>query len=772
MLHSYLRLTRQTLYLCLFLPIVVIVCSKVVYGEVFVMQFMVRVGVASLASLACCIAVRRWLNLLEPSLQKLASEQAKFIDDLPNRWVPWAIVASACGSLALELAIIRWQGTVWEIFAFYKNFGLLSCFAGLGLGYALAKRDRVLMVLSLPLLALQMLLLVGMRHGMASKWINSLMATPVKEQLNMGFANAVDAPHLIAVYFFLAAVMLLTALAFVPVGQLCGRLLERTVALKAYGLNLVGSIIGTLLVMALSLLWTPPIVWLAPCFAILLLLQAFNRRAMAIGVLSALVAIVVLAWPVSFSFERVYSPYQLLERGRGDHGLTMIRAGGHYYQRIHDLSTNAVDVYKDRKPIRDYYELPYRIHPKALRVAVVGAGTGNDVAAALRRGVAHVDAIEIDPAIMAIGALYHPESPYYDYGNRVTLIINDARTFMRATTNYYDLIVYGLLDSHTLLSHASSVRLDSFVYTVEGIRDAKNRLVDDGIVSLSFSIISPEIGRKIYLMMEKAFDGRPPLCIRANYDGSVIFIQSKEGPIQLDPSLLSESGFSDVTQTYANTDLRADISTDDWPFFYMPQRTYPISYVWMMALILFVSVILFWNFVGDRPHLNHAAYFFMGAGFMLIETKAITELGLMFGNTWQVIGIVILAVLVMAYLGNLVVMKFGFHRTTASLLLLLLSLGVGLAVAKAGGMPATPLGQLIAVVILTVPMFFSGMAFSSLLASTGDIAGALSMNILGAMCGGLLEYNSMYFGFQFLYLIAMGVYAVALVSNHFVSARR
>jgi len=53
-------------------------------------------------------------------------------------------------SLFLELAVIRWQGTVFEFFAFYKNFGLLACFAGLGLGYALASRDRIYLALAIP----------------------------------------------------------------------------------------------------------------------------------------------------------------------------------------------------------------------------------------------------------------------------------------------------------------------------------------------------------------------------------------------------------------------------------------------------------------------------------------------------------------------------------------------------------------------------------------------------------------------------------------------
>ena len=62
---------------------------------------------------------------------------------------------------------------------------------------------------------------------------------------------------------------------------------------------------------------------------------------------------------------------------------------------------------------------------------------------------------------------------------------------MPTPNEHYDMVVYGLLDSHTLLSHASSVRLDSFVYTVEGLRKARKRLNPDGILSLSFAVMNP-----------------------------------------------------------------------------------------------------------------------------------------------------------------------------------------------------------------------------------------------------------------------------------------
>jgi len=59
----------------------------------------------------------------------------------------------------------------------------------------------------------------------------------------------------------------------------------------------------------------------------------------------------------------------------------------------------------------------------------------------------------------------------------------------------------------------------------------------------------------------------------------------------------------------------------------------------------------------------------------------------------------------------------------------------------------------------------SGIVFSTLLSTTRQISAIMAMNLLGAICGGLLEYNSMYFGFQALYVMAMGCYLLAFLSE-------
>ena len=716
----------------------------------------VKLGVVVLVTGAACASVLFLPRQFSATIEALAVEQQRYLQSFPPRVMDWAIFTAAAVSLFLELAVIRWQGSIFELFAFYKNFSLLACFLGLGLGYALSGRRQIPLLLTLPLLVWQIGLFIITRYGPWAWNPGILRATPIVEELHMGL-YVVRGFEYGPVMLLLVVTFVMTALAFIPVGQICGSLMDRRPRLRAYGLNLLGSLVGVTLMFLMSMVWAPPAVWFGLCFAVLLAFQAFNRRLIMFGGVVSLVGLMTLAWPAAFLWEQIYSPYQLIERGPGKHGLTTIRAAGSYYQRIHDFSRVETDEVMRKTSM--YYSLPFRVQHEPGRVAVVGAGTGNDVAMALRMGAGRVDAIEIDPAILAVGVRYHPNAPYLD--PRVRLVINDARSFLRTTGDRYDLIVYGLLDSHTLLSHGSNVRLDSFVYTVEAFREARSRLVDGGVLSLAFSVLSPELGRKIYLMLQEAFDGTPPVCVRAYYDGAVVFLERHGQALDLPPSTLAGAGVENVTAEFADPKLRADVSRDDWPFFYMPRRIYPVSYIVVVGLILLLSVMLVVPFSSARPKPGYAVFFLLGTGFMLVETKSITELGLMFGNTWQVIGVVIAGILVMAFIANAVVQRLALRSQTILYLLLLASLAVGLLVMSRGGFGSTLGAHLAAVALLTSPLFFSGMVFSTLFQRGEDASGPMAANLVGAMVGGLLEYNSMYFGFLFLYWVALAIYGLA-----------
>ena len=59
-----------------------------------------------------------------------------------------------------------------------------------------------------------------------------------------------------------------------------------------------------------------------------------------------------------------------------------------------------------------FYQWPYHVFGDTFEdVLILGAGTGTDVAAALRHGARHVDAVEIDPVIHAPRAGAAPRSP-------------------------------------------------------------------------------------------------------------------------------------------------------------------------------------------------------------------------------------------------------------------------------------------------------------------------------------------------------------------------
>lgn len=769
--HTYLRLSRWVMVGSLAIPLIFVVCTRILLARPFHVGVLINIAIILLG---CLFSVAVFCTLhrrIGDSFDALSLEQTASLDQIPPRYISLAIILASGLSLFLELIIIRWQSTMFEFFAFYKNFGLLSCFAGLGFGYALANRDRIPLVLTPVLLVWQIGLMLLLRHGLHPLGLpvgiplDSVNVTPIPEQLNMGFDVASSIPHYVSIYAFLSVVFLLTVLAFMPVGQLCGYLMGRRPSLRAYGMNLLGSLGGVLGSLVLSYLWTPPVIWFAIAFGVIFLFLAYGRAPLLIGGGCALLGVILLAWPVFFPWHAVYSPYQLLERGPGMHGQMTIRAEGHFFQSAHDLSSAGGYRNSDEQvmAIAGYYDLPYRLLDNPGRVAIVGAGTGNDVAAALRAGADRVDAVEIDPAIFQLGAFYHPEMPYSD--PRVEVIINDARSFFRTTGQMYDIIIYGLLDSHILLNQAASLRIDSYVYTVQGLREARARLNEDGMLCLSFSMLSNEIGRKLYLMMTDVFDGRAPVCIRAGYDGGVMFLQTASHDVTVPSGLLEEFGFADMTSVYADAALHVDLPTDDWPFFYMPSRAYPISYVVLWCLVLVWCLVLAGSFLPSKLQFNHVVFFFLGAGFMLVETKGITEIGLHFGATWHVIGIVVAGILIMAFLANSLVNWLHIERTAIPYLFLFGSLVIGGLIAQDGGFTPTFWGRLATIVILTCPVFFSGMVFSILLKSKGNIAGAMALNLFGAMCGGMLEYHSMYFGFQFLYWSAIGLYGLAFLST-------
>jgi SAM-dependent methyltransferase len=705
-------------------------------------------------------AVVYWDRFAEPLESRVRLMGVAFEADYANlstKTKVRLIVLVTMLSLLLELVLIRWLASVFPVYSFYKNFTMLACFLGLGAGYAVAERQPCAPALVLPMLALFVLVITLLRYDTGAAYLI----------FSVGWLSTFDLP----VYLLLGASFVICACICYPVGQLCGKLLRSSNSLNAYGLNLAGSVLGVLALFVMSLYWLPPVIWFAVTGGMLLLFVLSRDEFLPAGIASFCVLLAILAWPVQPETQRIYSPYQLLERTAKDDGLMQILSGGSYYQKVYNFADNRRAQQSDGdRYVRAYYEFPYNFKQTPERVAIVGAGSGNDVATALRMGAGHVDAIEIDPAIAFLGTKYHPEHPYDD--PRVNLSINDARNFFRNADQQYDLIVYGVLDSHTALSHASNLRVDSYVYTREGIAEAFRLLRPGGVLSISFTLVNDALGFKLSKILRELPGAGKPLAVRVGYDNSktTAFIAKKGEAVTMpDGSVFASIGFADVSDYFSQPYPESAVPTDDWPFFYMVERTYPVTYMIALGMVLLLSYVFVRKTIGftDPIDRSYLPFFFLGAGFMLVETKAITELGLHLGGTWFVIAAAILLVLTMAFLANLMVTRTARKLAGPAYLGLFVSLVVGYALATSHGQWTfgPPLMQLaLSCLVLTVPLFFAGIVFSSLISEAEiNISTAFAYNLMGALFGGVMEYNSMYFGFAFLYLLALGFYSLAWV---------
>jgi len=277
------------------------------------------------------------------------------------------------------------------------------------------------------------------------------------------------------------------------------------------------------------------------------------------------------------------------------------------------------------------------------------------------------------------------------------------------------------------------------------------------------------MGEKIFHILKSLPGAGAPVAILTGYDSNntTTFMVSKSAPVRLPYAYMRGHGLSDVTRSYSATSAKAlDLPSDDWPFFYLEKKMYPRTYLILLALVLGTAFFLVRGLLPSR-HFEPSAlsFFFLGGGFMLVETKAITELGLVFGNTWQVVGITIVSVLVMAYFANLFAARLNRRILTPAFIGLSAVLMAGYYVASHGSIPAISFPEkLMLVALLASPLFFSGLAFSTLLKAAPNVSTAMAYNLMGAMLGGILEYNSMRFGFSFLYLIGLLLYGLALMS--------
>ena len=178
-------------------------------------------------------------------------------------------------------------------------------------------------------------------------------------------------------------------------------------------------------------------------------------------------------------------------------------------------------------------------------------------------------------------------------------------------------------------------------------------------------------------------------------------------------------------------------ATDDWPFLYVRDKLIPELSIRSMIVLGVLGVAMVYLFLPkDRGRIRiDGRMFLLGAAFMLLETKAVVQLALLFGSTWLVNSLVFFTALILILLANLYVLKVPQTRLTWHY--------------------AGLLGILAAAIAIPVDVFLSGgilwryavpcmlalgpMFFAQCFRNSADPDMAFGSNIAGSVVGGLSE---------------------------------
>lgn len=699
--------------------------------------------------------------------------------------------------LYLEIACIRWIPANISVLAYYSNVILISCFLGLGIGCLLAHHPRKLikifpftfgltvllaitfernttpslyaqiMVVGTLILTLVFLLVISKylgRYFAISTIILAIIGlfiiiSPgsignIVKQFSEGI-HIWDLRYRIKLYALITPfVFILNCLNFMALGQILGQEMALHLPLKAYMINIFGSLIGIVGFAIISFGEIPPPYWFAISFILLIPFLWVERRI----IISLIIFVGAIAIIYCSSAGLFWSPYYKIKLFEPESdGTFSLDVNDCFHQVTLNLSESNVRNNSERAHWKRLYDLPYQFFmPK--KVLVVGAGTGNDVAAAIRYKVPEIHAVEIDPVILRIGKKRHPEHPY-DHPS-VKLIIDDARSYFRNTDERYDLIVYGLLDSHTIFSSMSSVRLESFVYTLEGIKEAKNILTDKGIIYISFCVSERHwISDKISNMLKEAF-GSKPLILGFTFDERklppTIFLISNSVDMQTFGSI----GEFEKQDFPAEVDVT--IPTDDWPHLYIKVKSLTTTYTITLAILLILSLLI--SFIVIKRVTKFSPFFFaLGLAFMLLETKSISSASLLFGATWIVSSVIIASILALILIANFIIMslKRPLQKLWIIWLLLFISIIANYLIPTSSFLIENMLIRIIiAGGIITIPIFFAALLFSNYFQQTKDIPNALGANLIGAVIGGFGEYSSLLFGYKALFIFIAVFYLI------------
>jgi SAM-dependent methyltransferase len=648
--------------------------------------------------------------------------------------------------LFFELLCIRWIPAYVRYLSYFTNFILLASFLGMGLGILAARRATF----RFPPFALMVLLLAAIVA--LNRFELNISSTDV-----LYFGSGTHGVARAESFILLPLIFTFVAAAFVPLARRLGSLFTQTAPLTAYTFDILGSLAGTAAFFVIGYFALPPICWFAVLGLLVLALSPKRQLILSASLMLAAAGIALFLQRGTY-----WSPYYKIT-------LTPAAPAG-FNLDVNSIGHQSMIPWRNKEP---FYRRVYELFPGASfeRALILGAGSGSDTATALAHGVKSITAVEIDPVIMKLGAKFHPDQPYSD--PRVHLVNADGRVFLRNTNEKFDLIIFALPDSLTLTSSITSLRLESFLFTQDSLAAARDALAPNGVLVLYNYYREPWLVEKLASMVGRTF-GRDSFV--STYGGQGRGAVIVNGPRLSEIPAGAFGPYREETFSPAEKELRVTgegfftatnkpPATDDWPFIYLPKKSFPALYLRGLAVILAISLAAIF-LVAPRSTLRRFDWhmFFLGVAFALLEVKALTTFALLFGSTWNVNSLVFFAILTSVLIAVLVNARFTFRRIWIFYVLLFGMLILNLVVRPEALLLQNAIARYVtASCLIFAPVFLANIIFSNSFRETELADVSFASNLLGIMVGGMLEYFSMLVGYHLLLVAVIAFYFLAMV---------
>lgn len=151
--------------------------------------------------------------------------------------------------------------------------------------------------------------------------------------------------------------------------------------------------------------------------------------------------------------------------------------------------------------------LPYHLH-KPEKLLILGAGTGSDILQAKLFDVPSIDAVELNGQLIDRIRNQYAEFSGQIYNDpRIKLHIGEARGFVSASRQRFDLIQIALMDAYGASSAGLYALSENYLYTIEAVQEYLRHLEADGYLALTrWAKMPPRDALKLFATAAKALE--------------------------------------------------------------------------------------------------------------------------------------------------------------------------------------------------------------------------------------------------------------------------